>query len=59
VSPVCLLPASSVYPQNFDPRNGVDDNCDGYIDSVGPPRPRRTGGIKGNIDLTPLGDRFP
>lgn len=58
VAPVCLLPSSNIHPQEIDPRNGVDDNCDGFVDSVGPPREAR-GSIKRSLELVPLGDRFP
>ncbi len=39
-SPICMVPASAINPGSDDPPNGLDDNCDGYIDSVGkPPTP--------------------
>ena len=39
VSPLCAIDAASVNPEASDPLNGIDDNCDGYVDAVRPALP--------------------
>lgn len=45
VSPLCAIPAQNIHPGNLDPINGIDDNCDGYVDLVhlDPPYAEREG----------------
>lgn len=32
----CQVPGASIHPGAADPRNGLDDNCDGLVDAVRP-----------------------
>lgn len=36
VAPRCRIPASAIHPMDYDPVDGIDNNCDGVVDVVVP-----------------------